>query len=151
MFNSGFFRKKDNKFSLDEHSLPSLSEIEPKPSSSSAFPSDDSLAPQQEQPKDDYSSTPPMASFSNQGFGNQSLSTPVSNSNTPFRDDSKSIHEEVSRAKLDTMEAKMALMEARLAGIEQRLDIVMQILKYEMSDETKKKMSMDHMRDSFKK
>jgi hypothetical protein len=87
----------------------------------------------------------------NLGINSSSMSSPSTDSSSQFQGSDSSIHDEISRSKLDTMEAKMALMEARLSGIEHKLELVLTMLKHEISDETRTQMGIEKAKASWKK
>lgn len=74
-----------------------------------------------------------------------------SNQNNLFDVNPSSLHDEVSRVKIDSIESKVQLMDAKISNVDNKLNLILKILENEISDETKKRLRLDEMVDSFKK
>lgn len=162
------FKKGDNEFKLDEYSVPSM-----KDSNNSSF--DPALGTENSQEQPSELNTEANTNFenpfnnnsddagnnllpstndihSNDSSGQESMFNPAQNSPSQnIGTDVNSIHSEVSRVKIDTMEAKVSLMEARMSSIEHKIDTIILMLENEISEDTKKKLRFQSMRESYRK
>lgn len=168
MFNP--FKKKDDGFKLDDYSLPSLSE------SGDGLPKNDLLTasnlPTGDLPNLDSnspSSNPFSQDNSQQGKGpnsdlnpntdnafnsfnpmNNRISTPPTLPSASNSMNSDNFHNDIIKAKLETMESKISLMDARMANMEQKMEMIFQLIAAEVSDETKRKFKVKSMMNNIK-
>lgn len=150
-----FKKKEDYSFKLDDYSLPSLSE-----SNTQSLDVGNEFSP-----GNDFSSNQNQSndfSMGNMNAGNNFSTSSLASSNPfptqntqPMMQETKSMdnnyHNDLSKAKLETIEAKTALIEARLSSMEHKLELIFQMLSHEVSDETRRKIKVDGMMNNFRK
>ena len=156
MFNP--FKKKDDGFNLDETSLPSLSDSNnfevPQSNTDSVNSTDlnpsisDFSQPTPIEnptvPTDFPVSNPINSSMSQSAFSPSPQESISINEN-------QDLHNDLIKSKLSSLESKYQLMEAKLSNIEQKLDVIYSLLIEEVSDETKRKYSVNSMMKNIKK
>ena len=158
-----FFKKKKENFSFDdEPNLPSLSDVE---SSEPPKNFDSNLGKELnhglgELPKNAFVSTDDYSDSSlekeNESFSsNMNSFGPSSYKKSSNEDDSNknSIPSDnrLLNAKIETIEAKLSLAQANIATIEHKIDMIYKMVVLEISDETRKTLRLNEMRDSLKK
>ncbi len=166
MFNP--FKKKDNEFKLDDYELPSLNS---QPQNTSLQPSSNIENPFESNSTtqtDNYdfsnnqtSTSSPLSQlsqenrfsqpnnfdnpFANPQQNNQSSSQQIEKNNT-----NNTLNNDITKAKLDTMDSKITLIDAKLASIDQKLEILTKLIHEEVSEETKRKLSVQNMMKNIK-
>ena len=156
-----FKRKEDKEYKLNTAHLPSLSDMgadkpQDNPSnppvsamptfgSSNSFGNSSSFSGMHENDAHDFSSTMPIKSLSS-GY----MSESINNNSNKGNSDNSNIHAEIIKTKIDTLEAKITLIEARLSNIEQKLELIFQMMKNEVSEETRRKIRVDSMMNRIK-
>ena len=135
------FKKKEEGFSLDDYSLPSLSNSSQFDNSNKSFDPVSNLSDQElinQTPKFEENN------FSQSSFSNMQNN----NSNQNFSTESHS--HDLTKAKLETIEAKVSLMDARMSSMEQKLELIYQMLSLEVSQDTKNKLKIDSMMQNIR-
>ena len=139
MFNP--FKKKDEGFSLDDYSLPSLNNSINKNEINNdnvSDLSDEQLINQTPKFEENSFSTP---AFNNSQYQNNFQENNNNNNNN---------NNDLTKAKLETIETRVSLIDVRMSSIEQKLEMIYQMLSLEISDETKKKLKIQSMMDNIK-
>jgi hypothetical protein len=148
MFNP--FKKKESEFKLDELELPSISENKEEPINSPETntlneapitENDPTKMPQENFPINNE----PSPQFPNP-FVNNAQTQDTSQSNPHMQN----MHNDITKAKLDSMESKVTLIDARLSSIEQKLELLNKLILEEVSDETKRKLKVQSMMSNIK-
>lgn len=157
MLNLNPFKKKEDGFSLDNYSLPTVKEQEKNqnpmgfdnslPNSNSNFgdmssqsgTDNNSFLPPVQQPQQDQNS---FSQFPSNDVNSQSNNFSQSNSRDPY------VQQEISRTRLDTIEAKLSLIQSKMSNLENTLEKVYEMLSYEISDETKQKLNFKTLSSS---
>lgn len=157
------FKKKDSgEFKLDDYSLPSISDsssVPPLPDSNQ-----ESSTPNLPNPTpnvSDNDSLAPQASSQNNMASQLSTTSPYLQNDDSYDQipapakqmsmdtDVNNIHNEVSRVKIDSMEAKINLIEARMTNLDHKVDLIIEMLKNEISDETRRKLRIDSAKEKL--
>ena len=60
------------------------------------------------------------------------------------------IHNDYSKAKLESIDSKVALLEAKISSLEQKVDALVSMVSAEVSEETKSNLKLNSMLDSAK-
>jgi len=133
------FKKKEDGFSLDETSLPSLND--------EALNATKVEMPQVQNGSNPYSN---ILSASNdlQMSGSQSPNQLENSQMGNFNQNNNNhntLHNDLIKAKMESLEAKTALIEAKLSNIDQKLDMIYHLIHEEVSEETKNKVSVNDM------
>jgi len=150
------FSKKNNEFKLDDEKLPSLAGSEQEKKNQFLQTPRDTSLESHSSPINPTDNTPVqaldigMSSSNTLGGVTSSYKEQMANSPNNSINNSLSHHEELSKAKMETMEAKIQLMEAKLSSIDQKLEVLNQMIYAEISDETKKKFKIDSMMKRIK-
>lgn len=132
------FKKKEDGFSLDDYSLPSLNQQDKSQDNISNL-SDQELMDQ----------TPKFQDNNNSPFPNNNNSS-SNNFNETSQNSNNSHSQDLAKAKLETIEAKISLMDARMSAMEQKIEMIYQMLALEISDDTKNKLKINSMMDNVK-
>jgi hypothetical protein len=153
------FNKTPNNFEMPE--LPSLD------SQNSTNPMD---TPNMQSSNQSFENTPGIESMnqmnSTPSFDTQAANTDENtNSQNPFsknqniQDNSsvnnnnnsdQNLHNEISKAKLDTISSKMEILEHKVSNIDNKLDLILKLIQAEVSTETKIKVNMDEKMSQFR-
>lgn len=159
-----FKKKEDDGFKLDEYSLPSLGEnpVSQEQTSSSLSNSISSISPLPDSssplPSLNSSSLPALDSSSDQQQGTPGISSPLPSSfdSKPIEShveevqDTSSFHNDLTKAKLETIATKLELMEARQHAMDQKVEQIYQMIAMEVSPETKKRLKIKSMMDNLR-
>lgn len=89
---------------------------------------------------------PEINSNPNNPFTNES-SVPNTSTQT---NQSQDLHNEISKAKLDTISSKMEVLEHRVSNIDNKLDLILKLIQAEVSTETKMKINIDEKMNQFR-
>ncbi|MDA3855568.1 MAG: hypothetical protein PF569_04880 [Candidatus Woesearchaeota archaeon] len=178
MFNP--FKKKENEFKLDDYELPSLGDSTPNNEElmQSPFPTNPSLeTTQQNNPSEIPNSIPSQTNSHENSFNeeeylkngntqaqqqfsnpymNTQLNTPQENQQQDYNNNNQNsntqnLHNDITKAKLDSIESRVTLMDSKLSSIEQKLEILTKLIMEEVSEETKRKLKLDNMMDKVRK
>lgn len=169
---SSFKKKKEDDFSLNENSLPSLSDShsiknqhEMSNSDMPSFPPQNGSENSNSLNSDSSMSTSPIPEGIQQDVGGFNMpksenNNSLNNDTTPsFSSNNDSIgvknpHNEINdgviKAKLESVDNRTELIEARLSAMEQKLEFIYQMISHEVSDETKQKLKVRDMVNDIK-
>jgi hypothetical protein len=165
-----FKKKEDDGFKLDEYSLPSLGDDSQTSNSntSSELPSlgesnaFGNTSMNSSNFGDNASSSNSFnPSYESQSQGIPGISDPIPSSfnstlveshiqEQPQEISNSSLHQDIAKAKMETIATKLELMEARQQSMDQKLEQIYQMLAMEISPETKKRLKIKSMMDSIK-
>jgi len=149
------FKKKENSFKLDEYSVPSLNESKNQGFSNNGNLSSSSLG--EEMPSNISNSGLPESSNQygvinndiqtmNQANPIISGSNPINSGVGPISNNSQTINsnsDELLKVKLDNLDNKLSLLENKFLNLEQKIDLIYNLILNEVSEETKRKISMN--------
>lgn len=153
MFNP--FKKKDNEFKLDELELPSMSENNEESTNpiinganlnNQTFPTQNSTETNPMSSQEEF----PVNNNPSPEFPNPFTNNNQNQNNNQDNSQMQNIHNDIAKAKLESMDSKVTLIDARLSSIEQKLEILNKLILEEVSDETKKKLKIDSMMNKIK-
>lgn len=152
--------KKKEEFSLNDSSLPSMTEMS-SPSSFGSSNNDFSKVPSLGDENTSFDSNSLENNSENFSMNNESDMTPKFSSpepmvpkeeivGEPVNTGSSSHAQQLNAAQMETTLAKVTLIEARLNSIDSKLDILTKLILEEVSEDTKRKLKVDSMMSRFK-
>ncbi len=155
-FKNPFKKEEDSGFQLDEYSLPSLNDssnpsqgIGNNNSDLPTLPENNSFNTGQTPSLNDETN-PYNTGLNNSLPSSFESQTPQFNNSNLDNSSSNSLHNDISKAKMETIEAKLSLMDARQSAMEQKINMIYEMILNEVSPETKKKLKLKSMMDSLR-